>query len=108
MREWSSSVCSCFGALFRTAGRSVVAGGEARGVPQSSIEHAGGGEVVQYRNRILPLGPAVLDSGRPASQTADPAQVIVFNDGERSVGVVVDQILDVVEEAVTGAAEDHP
>ena len=23
--------------------------------PQSSIEHAGGGEVVQYRNRILPL-----------------------------------------------------
>ena len=28
-------------------------------------------------------------------------QVIVFNDGDRSVGVVVDQILDVAEEAVT-------
>ena len=28
-------------------------------------------------------------------------QVIVFNDGDRSVGMVVDQILDVVEETVT-------
>jgi two-component system chemotaxis sensor kinase CheA len=28
-------------------------------------------------------------------------QVIVFNDGERSLGVVVDQILDVAEDAVT-------
>ena len=28
-------------------------------------------------------------------------QVVVFNDGDRSVGVVVDQILDVAEEAVT-------
>jgi hypothetical protein len=28
-------------------------------------------------------------------------QVIVFNDGDRSLGVVVDQILDVAEDAVT-------
>jgi two-component system chemotaxis sensor kinase CheA len=32
---------------------------------------------------------------------ADPVQVVVFNDGDRSVGMVVDQILDVAEEAVT-------
>ncbi len=32
---------------------------------------------------------------------ADPVQVIVFNDGDRSVGMMVDQILDVAEEAVT-------
>jgi two-component system chemotaxis sensor kinase CheA len=72
--------------------------------PQSSIEHAGGGQVVQYRNRILPLVSlrAVLESGAPGQdQTADPVQVIVFNDGERSLGVVVDQILDVAEDAVT-------
>jgi two-component system chemotaxis sensor kinase CheA len=31
----------------------------------------------------------------------DPVQVIVFNDGDRSLGVVVDQNLDVAEEAVT-------
>jgi len=72
--------------------------------PRSAIEHAGGGQVVQYRNRILPLVllRAVLDpvSGEQ-DQTADPVQAIVFNDGERSLGLVVDQILDVAEEAVT-------
>ena len=71
--------------------------------PRSSIEFAGGCQVVQYRNRILPLVPLrnVLESGAPdRDETADPVQVIVFNDGDRSVGVVVDQILDVVEETV--------
>ena len=42
------------------------------------------------------------------TQTADPVQVIVFNDGDRSVGVVVDQILDVVEEAVTVRQKSTP
>jgi len=72
--------------------------------PQSSIEHAGGGRVVQYRNRILPLVSLrdVLEPGAPnTEETADPVQVIVFNDGERSLGVMVDQILDVAEDAVT-------
>ena len=71
--------------------------------PQSAIEHAGGCQVVQYRNRILPLVPlrAVLESGAPGQdETPDPLQVVVFNDGDRSVGLVVDQILDVAEEAV--------
>jgi two-component system, chemotaxis family, sensor kinase CheA len=72
--------------------------------PRTSVEQAGGRQVVQYRNRILPLVSlrSVLDCG-PASDegTADPVQVIVFNDGDRSVGVIVDQILDVAEEAVT-------
>jgi two-component system chemotaxis sensor kinase CheA len=72
--------------------------------PLAAIEHAGGGQVVQYRNRILPLVSlrAVLEPGAPSqSQLADPVQVVVFNDGDRSVGMVVDQILDVAEEAVT-------
>jgi two-component system chemotaxis sensor kinase CheA len=60
--------------------------------------------VVQYRNRILPLVflRDVLDPGAgDQDQTVDPVQVIVFNDGERSLGVVVDQILDVAEDVVT-------
>ena len=72
--------------------------------PQSAIEHAGGGQVVQYRDKILPLISlrAVLESGAPDEGVqADPVQVVVFNDGDRSVGMVVDQILDVVEEAVS-------
>jgi two-component system, chemotaxis family, sensor kinase CheA len=71
--------------------------------PRSSIEFAGGCQVVQYRNRILPLVRLrdILESGTPGQdETADPVQVIVFNDGDRSVGMVVDQILDVVEETV--------
>jgi two-component system, chemotaxis family, sensor kinase CheA len=72
--------------------------------PQSSIEHAGGGPVVQYRDRILPLvslrtvlEPNATDPGEPT----DPVQVVVFNDGNGSVGMVVDEILDVTEDAVT-------
>jgi two-component system, chemotaxis family, sensor kinase CheA len=59
---------------------------------------------VQYRNRILPLVSLrkVLGSYAPdPDQRPDPVQVVVFNDGDRSVGMVVDEILDVTEEAVT-------
>jgi two-component system chemotaxis sensor kinase CheA len=72
--------------------------------PRSAIEHAGGGQVVQYRDRILPLVSlrAVLEPGASSQESLpDPVQVVVFNDGDRSVGMVVDQILDVAEEAVT-------
>jgi two-component system, chemotaxis family, sensor kinase CheA len=72
--------------------------------PLSAIEHASGGRVVQYRNRILPLVSlrAVLEPQAPdQDQPADPVQVVVFNDGDSSVGMVVDEILDVTEEAVT-------
>jgi two-component system, chemotaxis family, sensor kinase CheA len=71
--------------------------------PQSKIEHAGGRRVVQYRERILPLASlaTILEAG--SADTAgshDPAQVIVFTEGERSVGILVDQILDIVEETI--------
>ena len=71
---------------------------------QSAIERAGGGEVVQYRNRILPLVSLrkVLESYAPdPDQPPDPVQVVVFNTGDNSVGMVVDEILDVTEEVVT-------
>jgi two-component system chemotaxis sensor kinase CheA len=71
--------------------------------PQSMVEQASAGTVVQYRNRILPLISlcSLLEPDAPsASEISDPLQVIVFHDGERSVGVVVDQILDIAEEAV--------
>jgi two-component system chemotaxis sensor kinase CheA len=73
-------------------------------IPRSTIEYAGGGLVIQYRDRILSLVSLrdVLEPGAPArEELSDPVQVVVFNDGEHSVGMVVDEILDVVEEAVT-------
>jgi two-component system chemotaxis sensor kinase CheA len=72
--------------------------------PRSLIERAGGGQVMQYRNRILPLVSlrAVLESGGPEEDPAsEPVRVIVFHDGDRSVGMIVDQILDIAEEEIT-------
>jgi two-component system chemotaxis sensor kinase CheA len=72
--------------------------------PRSSLERASGRQVVQYRERILPLIPlrTVLEpDSAEVGETADPAQVIVFSDGDRSVGVMVDRILDVTQETVT-------
>ncbi|HEY1951132.1 MAG TPA: chemotaxis protein CheW [Bryobacteraceae bacterium] len=73
--------------------------------PRSVIERAGGGQVMQYRNRILPLVSlrSVLESGEPEEDraAAEPMRVIVFNDGDRSVGMIVDQILDIAEEEIT-------
>jgi len=70
--------------------------------PRSAIEHAGGGQVVQYRGRILPLVSLddVLESGGSGQDRfVDPVPVVVFSDADRTIGMVVNQILDVVEEA---------
>jgi len=70
-------------------------------IPQSKIEHAGGKRVVQYRGQILQLASLapILEPGAPdTAGTQDPAQVVVFHNGERSIGILVDQILDIVEE----------
>jgi two-component system chemotaxis sensor kinase CheA len=72
--------------------------------PVSSIERAGGGQAVQYRGKILPLVllSSVLEPGSsPKQQQQDPAQVIVLNDVERSVGIIVDGILDIAEDTVS-------
>jgi two-component system chemotaxis sensor kinase CheA len=65
------------------------------------VERAGGREVVQYRGSILPL--IRLDEDRPNGRRAlyeGPLKVIVYAEHGRSVGLVVDEILDVVEEVV--------
>ena len=72
--------------------------------PQSKLEQAAGGTVVQYRGQILPLLPlaAHLDrSNSAATPDQDPVQVVVFADGERHIGLVVDQIIDIVEGTIT-------
>ena len=59
----------------------------------------GSDEVVQYRGEIMPLvrisrllqGPEV---------TADPLQVVVFSGNGRSLGLVVDRIEDITDEAI--------
>lgn len=71
--------------------------------PQSRIERAGGKLVAQYRDHILPLISlgTVLDPGvDDVAARQDPAQVVVFADGVHRVGVLVDEILDIVEDTV--------
>jgi two-component system chemotaxis sensor kinase CheA len=70
--------------------------------PREALETAGGRRVVQYRDQILPLVrlEVVLEGGA-AGELPETVPVIVFRDGERSLGLVVDQILDIAEETVT-------
>ena len=65
------------------------------------LERSGGQEVVQYRGEILPLVSLTRFFGGTAGADSDPRQVIVFSDRGRSVGLVVDRILDIVTETIT-------
>ncbi len=89
--------------------------------PRSAIERAGRRDLVQYRGEILPLvdlsrvlrrlgRPHGASNGRhragrasdatPAPCADDVVPVVVYSDGGRMVGLVVGQILDIVEETL--------
>ena len=70
----------------------------------SKVETTGDQDVVQYRGEIMPLvrlskvlhvEPAATD------RSNETLQVVVYSDQGHSVGLVVEQILDIVEERVT-------
>jgi two-component system chemotaxis sensor kinase CheA len=76
--------------------------------PRTSVEKAGGMDVVQYRGIIMTL----VDLGRilhydrdEAAVKSDKVNVVVYTKDGRSVGLVVDQILDVVEESLAAKSE---
>lgn len=73
--------------------------------PAESIERTGEREVVQYRGKIMPLVRVsrILCQNTQAAGLApsrEPLQVVVYSDSGRTVGLVVDQIVDIVEESV--------
>jgi two-component system chemotaxis sensor kinase CheA len=93
--------------------------------PRNKVESAGEGQVVQYRGEIMPLiriaqalgsqelGSQELrlqelgsreDEGTTADAGRDrgegPLQVVVYAERGRSVGLVVERVLDIVEEDV--------
>lgn len=86
--------------LFRTGG------GELKAIPlelvariesleASTIENVGGRHVVQYRNHLVPLVP--FD---PAHHWKDDGRqdTLVFSDNGRSMGLVVDEVVDIVRD----------
>ncbi len=70
--------------------------------PGNAIEKAGDQEVVQYRGEIMPLLRVSQILGERATPSTGPDQeslhVVVYTSNGRSVGLVVDRILDIVEE----------
>ena len=60
----------------------------------SRIERAGDSLVVQYRNTLMPLVPLHGFMNMPESGNQ---AVLVFGDGDRAMGLMVDEILDVVD-----------
>jgi two-component system chemotaxis sensor kinase CheA len=69
---------------------------------RDGVERSGEKEVVQYRGEIMPLIYLSDVFGMSSTRGENEViQVIVYSDQGRSVGVVVDNIIDIVEEAVT-------
>src|SRR5262249_45310910 len=70
------------------------------GVARDAGERAGGRQVVQYRGRILPLVRLADVLGGGHEDADRPLQVVVYTERGRSVGLVVDGVVDIVEETV--------
>ena len=70
-------------------------------IPRDRLEFAAGRPVVQYRGQLLPL--VGLD-GQLGFETGDSndaqVQVIVFADGDNRIGMIVKEIVDIVDEQI--------
>ncbi len=70
---------------------------------RDTVEVAADQEVVQYRGQIMPLirVSEVLESKRRKAMEGgqESLHVVVYSDQGRSIGLVVDRILDIVEES---------
>ncbi|MDO9499512.1 chemotaxis protein CheW [Falsiroseomonas sp.] len=69
-------------------------------IPVEQIENSGGTPVVQYRGQLMPL-LSMSGGFAPHDETRTRQTVLVFSEGERSLGIMVDAILDVVDEALS-------
>ena len=80
--------------------------------PRTVVEHAGTQEVMQYRGQIIPL--LRLSEIIPATRDADiqastgSIQVVIYSEGKRAVGLIVDRIVDIVEEHAAVEAHHDP
>ncbi|MGZ3712641.1 MAG: hybrid sensor histidine kinase/response regulator, partial [Bdellovibrionota bacterium] len=65
--------------------------------PVSKLEQVDGRYLVQYRGGLLPLVPC-QESVTINSKNDQPIHAIIFSDGKRSMGLIVSEIIDIVEE----------
>ena len=80
-------------------------------IPVTKVEHTGDRDVVQYREEIMPL-VWVADyvtgiGGRPQADEDNNMQVVVYTENNRSVGLVVNKIEDIVEQSLSVQRATH-
>ncbi len=66
-------------------------------IERSEIEYSNGKRVVQYRGKLMPL-VAVDGAGQIETEGRQP--ILVFSDQNRSMGLLVDEIVDIVEDTL--------
>ncbi|GGF35344.1 hypothetical protein GCM10011611_47070 [Aliidongia dinghuensis] len=66
-------------------------------IDRKEIEYSNGKPVVQYRGKLMPLVP-IDPSLRVSHEGRQP--ILVFSDKERSMGLLVDEIVDIVEDVL--------
>jgi len=75
-------------------------------IPRHAVERVGQREVVQYRGQLLPLSRlSGLLGARASTEEDDQLKVIVYTQGRRSVGLVVDAVVDIASEAPKSRGE---
>lgn len=78
-------------------------------IDASTVERVGGREVIQYRGSILPIVRLERLLGAVNYDEPEDLQVVVYRRGERSVAMVVREILDIVadDKRKHSKIEDH-
>ncbi len=73
-------------------------------VDRKSIEYSDGSPVIQYRGALMPLVP--INPGL-IIPTEGLQPVLVFSDGDKSMGLLVDEIIDIVEDRLHADLTGH-
>jgi len=72
----------------------------------ASVEYSEGRPLVQYRGQLMPLIP-MIEGMQLEKEGRQP--VLVFTDNDRSMGLIVDEIVDIVEDRIhIEVRPDHP
>ena len=66
-------------------------------VDLENVELSNGQRVIQYRGKLMPL---ILMDGAQGMESHGKQSVLVFTDQNRSMGLVVDEIVDIVQESM--------
>jgi two-component system, chemotaxis family, sensor kinase CheA len=77
-------------------------------IPAANVERAAGRAAIQYRQRILPLVNVseILGGSSPGPETFE---IVVYRSGDSEVGLIVDEIVDIIDDEVRNPApSDRP